>query len=84
LEQYLKEVRSIIGCEIPLAVDHCGHISVTGCIKLAKQAEKYNITRLEELLYATITGCPGTLKTGPGWGRFRGQRLTSPALNRSA
>jgi L-alanine-DL-glutamate epimerase-like enolase superfamily enzyme len=55
LEQYLSDVRSVIGCEIPLAVDHCGHIGVTECVKLAKRAEKYNIAWLEDLLPWQLT-----------------------------
>ena len=50
LEHYLKDVRSVIGCEIPLAIDHCGHIGLTECIKLGRRAEKYNIAWLEDLL----------------------------------
>jgi L-alanine-DL-glutamate epimerase-like enolase superfamily enzyme len=50
LENYLAEVRSIIGYEIPLAIDHCGHIGLNECIKLARRAEKYNIAWLEDLL----------------------------------
>ena len=50
LEQYLFEVRSVIGYEIPLAIDHCGHIGLTECIKLAKRAEKYNIAWIEDML----------------------------------
>jgi L-alanine-DL-glutamate epimerase-like enolase superfamily enzyme len=50
LENYLAEVRSIIGYEIPLAIDHCGHIGLNECIKLARRAEKYSIAWLEDLL----------------------------------
>ena len=50
LEQYVSDVRSVIGYEIPLAIDHVGHIGVTECIKLAKRAEKYNIAWIEDML----------------------------------
>lgn len=50
LEDYLREVRSIIGYEIPLALDHVGHINVTECIKLARRAEKYNIAWIEDMV----------------------------------
>jgi len=43
LEQYVSEVRAVIGYEIPLAVDHFGHIGVEDCIKLARRVEKYNL-----------------------------------------
>jgi L-alanine-DL-glutamate epimerase-like enolase superfamily enzyme len=50
LEQYLNDVRSAIGYDIPLAIDHVGHIGINECIKLAKRAEKYNIAWLEDML----------------------------------
>jgi L-alanine-DL-glutamate epimerase-like enolase superfamily enzyme len=56
LENYLAEARSIIGYEIPLAIDHCGHIGLNECIKLARRAEKYNIAWLEDLLPWQMTG----------------------------
>lgn len=31
LEQYVADVRSVIGYEIPLAIDHFGHIGVESC-----------------------------------------------------
>jgi len=55
LEQYLKDVRSVIGYAIPLAIDHCGHIGINECIKLARRAEKYNIAWLEDLLPWQLT-----------------------------
>ena len=48
LENYVKDVRSIIGYEVPLAVDHLGHIGVEQIIRLAKRIEKYNIAWLED------------------------------------
>lgn len=49
LENYVKEVREIAGYEVPLAIDHVGHIALEDCIKLAKRLEKYNIAWLEDL-----------------------------------
>ncbi|MFQ9704959.1 MAG: hypothetical protein ACLR0U_29440 [Enterocloster clostridioformis] len=37
LEQYVKDVRNVIGYEIPLAIDHFGHIGVESCIRLARR-----------------------------------------------
>lgn len=48
LENYVAEVRSIIGYEVPLALDHFGHIGVEEIIKLAKRLERYNIAWLED------------------------------------
>ncbi len=50
LEKYVADVRSEIGYEIPLAVDHVGHVLVESCIKLAKRIEKYNIAWMEDAI----------------------------------
>ncbi len=50
LEQYVAEVRSIIGYEVPLAVDHFGHIAVEDAIRLAQTVEPYNLAWLEDLI----------------------------------
>jgi len=50
LEQYVNDVRNIIGYEVPLAIDHFGHICVEDCIKLCRRIEKYNIAWAEDLL----------------------------------
>lgn len=49
LENYVKEVREVIGCGIPLAIDHIGHVNVGSCIALAKRLEKYNIAWMEDV-----------------------------------
>jgi len=48
MEQYCADVRSVIGPEIPLAIDHLGHIGVNECIKLARRIEKFNIAWMED------------------------------------
>jgi gluconate/galactonate dehydratase len=48
LENYVSEARDIIGYEIPLSVDHLGHVNFNSCIRLAKRLEKYNIFWLED------------------------------------
>ncbi|MCL2098942.1 MAG: mandelate racemase/muconate lactonizing enzyme family protein [Oscillospiraceae bacterium] len=50
LEQYVADVRSVTGYEIPLAIDHFGHICVEDCIKLCRRIEKYNIAWAEDLI----------------------------------
>ncbi|HEY5561454.1 MAG TPA: mandelate racemase/muconate lactonizing enzyme family protein [Clostridiaceae bacterium] len=50
LEEYLAQVRETIGYEVPLAVDHLGHICVEDCIKLAKRVEKYNLAWAEDMI----------------------------------
>ncbi|WP_333648605.1 mandelate racemase/muconate lactonizing enzyme family protein [Lacrimispora sp.] len=50
LEEYVREVREVIGYDIPLAIDHFGHIGVESCIKLARRVEKYNIAWMEDMI----------------------------------
>jgi L-alanine-DL-glutamate epimerase-like enolase superfamily enzyme len=50
LEQYVSEVRAIIGCEVPLAIDHFGHIGVEDCIKLGRRIERFNLAWLEDMV----------------------------------
>jgi L-alanine-DL-glutamate epimerase-like enolase superfamily enzyme len=50
LEQYIAEVRAEIGDEIPLAIDHLGHISMADGIRLAKRIEKYTPAWLEDVI----------------------------------
>lgn len=56
LEQYVRDVRAVIGYEIPLAIDHFGHIGVESCIKLARRIEKYNIAWMEDMIPWQLTG----------------------------
>ena len=50
LEEYVKQVRDVIGYEIPLAIDHFGHIGVEDCIRLCRRIEKYNIAWAEDMI----------------------------------
>jgi L-alanine-DL-glutamate epimerase-like enolase superfamily enzyme len=50
LEQYVSDVRDVIGYDIPLAIDHFGHLGLGSCIQLAKRIEKYNIAWLEDMI----------------------------------
>ena len=50
LEQYVADVRSVIGYEVPLAVDHLGHIGLEDSIRLGRRVEKYNLAWMEDLL----------------------------------
>ena len=55
LENYVEEVRSVIGYEIPLSIDHFGHIGIDDCIKLAKRVERFNLCWLEDLIPWQLT-----------------------------
>jgi gluconate/galactonate dehydratase len=50
LEQYIYEVREVIGYEVPLAIDHIGHISLQNGIRLARRIEKYAPAWLEDVI----------------------------------
>ena len=50
LEQYVADVRGVIGYDIPLAIDHFGHLGLGSCIRLAHRIEKYNIAWLEDMI----------------------------------
>lgn len=50
LEHYVADVRAVIGYEVPLAIDHFGHICVEDCIKLCQRIEKYNIAWAEDMI----------------------------------
>ena len=49
LENYVREVRDVIGYNVPLAVDHFGHICVEDCIRFLRRVEKYNLAWVEDL-----------------------------------
>jgi len=48
--EYVAAIREAVGMEIPLAMDHLGHIGVNSCIRLGKAYEKYNLAWLEDLV----------------------------------
>lgn len=50
LENYVSEVRGRIGCEIPLAIDHFGHVCVEDCVRFARRMEKYNLAWIEDMV----------------------------------
>ncbi len=55
LEQYVKEVRDVVGYEVPLAIDHFGHIGLEDSIKLCRRIEKYNLAWAEDLIPWQLT-----------------------------
>ena len=50
LEEYVHDVREVVGYEIPLAIDHFGHLGLEDCIKLCRRIEKYNLAWAEDLI----------------------------------
>ena len=49
LENYVREVRDVIGYEVPLAIDHFGHVQLESCIRVCRRMEKYNLAWVEDL-----------------------------------
>ena len=49
LENYVREVRDVIGYEVPLAIDHFGHVQLESCIRFCRRMEKYNLAWMEDL-----------------------------------
>ena len=41
-------MREVIGYEVPLAIDHFGHVCVEDCIRFARRMERYNIAWMED------------------------------------
>ncbi|MCS7056433.1 MAG: mandelate racemase/muconate lactonizing enzyme family protein [Thermoflexales bacterium] len=55
LVEYVAQVRSAIGDEIPLAVDHFGHIGVEDCLRLGEALEPFNLAWLEDMVPWQLT-----------------------------
>ena len=50
LVEYVKQVRAVVGYEVPIAADHFGHIGVDDCIRLGEALEPYNLAWLEDMV----------------------------------
>ncbi len=50
LEEYVAAVRDAVGMEIPLSMDHLGHLGVNSIIRLGKAYEKYNLSWMEDVI----------------------------------
>jgi L-alanine-DL-glutamate epimerase-like enolase superfamily enzyme len=50
LDDYIGQIRQVIGPEIPLSSDHYGHIGVNSCIKLARAMEKHTLAWMEDMV----------------------------------
>src|ERR1022692_2325238 len=48
--EYVAAVREAVGMEIPLAMDHLGHLGVNSIIRLGKAYEKYNLAWMEDVI----------------------------------
>jgi L-alanine-DL-glutamate epimerase-like enolase superfamily enzyme len=50
LDDYVAQIRQVIGPEVPLSSDHYGHIGVNSCIKLARAMEKHTLAWMEDMV----------------------------------
>ncbi len=50
LENYIKEAREVVGYDIPIAIDHFGHVCVEDAIRFSRRIEKYNIAWVEDMV----------------------------------
>lgn len=53
--EYLEVMREAVGYEIPVGVDHLGHFGYNEAIKIARAAEKYSLSFLEDLIPWQLT-----------------------------
>jgi L-alanine-DL-glutamate epimerase-like enolase superfamily enzyme len=50
LEEFVAAVRDAVGMDIPLSMDHLGHLGVKSIIRLGKAYEKYNLSWMEDVI----------------------------------
>ena len=48
--QYVAAIREAVGMEIPLSMDHLGHLGVNSIIRLGKAYERYNLEWMEDVI----------------------------------
>lgn len=48
--EYVSAVRDAIGYDMPLSMDHLGHIGVKSAIRLGRAYEKYNLEWMEDVI----------------------------------
>jgi L-alanine-DL-glutamate epimerase-like enolase superfamily enzyme len=50
LVEYVRQVREIIGGDVPLAVDHVGHINLESCIRLGQALDPFTLAWYEDMI----------------------------------
>jgi L-alanine-DL-glutamate epimerase-like enolase superfamily enzyme len=50
LSEYVAAIREAVGMEIPLSMDHLGHIGVNSIIRLGRAYEKFNLEWMEDVI----------------------------------
>ena len=55
LVEYVRQVRAVIGYEIPLAADHFGPINVESCIRLGQALDPFSLAWYEDMIAWQLT-----------------------------
>jgi L-alanine-DL-glutamate epimerase-like enolase superfamily enzyme len=50
LVEYVRQVRDIIGYEVPLAADHFGHLNLESCIRLGQALDPFALAWYEDMI----------------------------------
>ncbi|MBZ2197939.1 mandelate racemase/muconate lactonizing enzyme family protein [Ruania sp. N2-46] len=50
LVDYVRTVRAEVGYDVPIAVDHIGHVDLKSCIRIAQALEPFGLAWLEDLI----------------------------------
>ena len=50
LVEYVRQVRDVVGYEVPLAVDHFGHINLESCIRLGRALDQFTLAWYEDMI----------------------------------
>lgn len=50
LVEYVRQVRAVIGNEVPLAVDHFGHLNLESCIRLGQALDQFTLAWYEDMI----------------------------------
>lgn len=50
LVEYVRTVRAEVGTDIPIAVDHIGHVDLKSCIRIAQALEPFGLAWLEDMI----------------------------------
>lgn len=50
LSEYVAAVRDAVGMEIPLSMDHLGHLGMKSIIRLGQAYEKFNLSWIEDVI----------------------------------
>ena len=50
LVEYVAAVREAVGYEIPLAVDHFGHLNLESCIRLGRALDRFSLAWYEDMV----------------------------------